>query len=118
MNPSRWGPLASVVTGLCCLGAAPVIAALSAVGLGFIIRDAILIPLFAFFLGVTIWGLHRERVRHGRAGPERLGWLAALASLAGLWLSGIVVGIGLALLLAASVWNVLLVRRATGEARA
>jgi hypothetical protein len=116
VNPSRWAPLAGGFTGLCCLGAAPVVTALSAAGLGLIVNDLILVPLLILFLGLTIRGLHRERGRHGRPGPERLGWVAAVASLGGLWVSGIVAGTGLALLLAASVWNVLLVRRATSRA--
>ncbi len=118
MNPSRWGPLASGITGLCCLGAAPVIAAVSAVGLGFLIRDAILIPLLALFLGLTIWGLRREHSRHGRAGPERLSWLAAALTLAGLWMSALVAGLGLALLVAASLWSLLLTRRRPTGSRA
>jgi len=61
MHADRWGPLGSVFAALCCLGAAPVVGAVTTVG--------------------------------------------------GLWLSGVVVGVGLALLVAASVWNRVLVRR-------
>lgn len=69
----KWGPLGSIFAALCCLGAAPVLAAVSALGLGFLIKDIILVPLLLFFLGVTIWALRRDRNRHGRSGPE---WLA------------------------------------------
>lgn len=111
MHADKWGPLGSAFAALCCLGVAPVLGALSAVGLGFLIHDLILIPMLALFLGVTIWVLGRDRRRHERAGPERMAWVAALLAVGGLWLSGLVVGLGLALLMAASGWNWVLVRR-------
>lgn len=111
MHADKWGPLGSVFASLCCLGVAPVLGALSAVGLGFLINDLILIPMLALFLGATIWALNRDRERHERAGPERLAWGAALLTVGGLWVSGVVVGVGLALLTAASAWNWILVRR-------
>lgn len=77
---------------------------------GFLVNDLILIPLLVLFLGVTIWALRRDRPRHDRAGPEALAWAAALATVGGLWISAVVVGAGLALLIAASVWNWKLVR--------
>jgi mercuric ion transport protein len=111
MQANKWGPLGSFFAALCCLGVAPVLGALSAVGLGFLIHDLILIPMLALFLGATIWALNRDRARHERAGPERLAWAAALSTVGGLWVSGLLVGIGLALLVAASAWNWALVRR-------
>lgn len=111
MHADKWGPAGSVFAALCCLGVAPVLGALSAAGLGFLIHDLILIPMLALFLGVTIWAVGRDRRRHERAGPERLAWAAALLTVGGLWLSGLVVGLGLALLIGASAWNWVLVRR-------
>lgn len=111
MHADKWGPLGSVFAALCCLGAAPVLGALSALGLGFLINDLILVPMLALFLGVTIWALGRDRRRHEQSGPERLAWAAALLTLGGLWLSGLVVGMGLALLMGASAWNWVLIRR-------
>lgn len=105
-----WGPVGSIVAALCCLGAAPLLAALAATGLGFLVNDLVLVPILAVFLGFTIWGLRRDAPRHDRAGPERLAWLAALATVGGLWAHGAVVGLGLALLIGASVWNWRLVR--------
>lgn len=67
------------------------------------------LPL-ALFLGATIWALNRDRARHERAGPERLAWAAAQSTVGGLWLSGVVMGLGLTLLVAASAWNWVLVR--------
>ena len=40
-----------------------VIAPLTAIGLGFLINDLILLPLVLVFLLMTLWGLHRGKVR-------------------------------------------------------
>lgn len=116
MHADKWGPLGSVFAALCCLGVAPVVGALSAAGLGFLLDDLILLPLLALFLGATIWALHRDRRRHARSGPENLAWGAAFLTVGGLWLSPFVVGLGLALLVTASAWNWTSVRRLRGSA--
>ena len=117
IHADKWGPAGSVFAALCCLGVAPVLSALTAVGLGFLIHDAILVPLLVVFLGVTVWALGRDHLRHGNHWPRRLASAAAILALGGLWLSGAVVGLGLALLLAASAWNWALIRRLqTGRA--
>ena len=119
MHGDKWGPLASIFAAACCLGAAPLLGALSAVGLGFVVDDRILIPLLALSLAATIWGLDRDRPRHGSRGPELLAWAAAFVTLGGLWVSGTLVAAGLAVLVAASAWSWILVRRAgtrTGRA--
>ena len=90
----------------------PLLGALSAVGLGFLINDMILIPVLALFLGATIWGLLRDRKRHGKTGPAISAGVAAILSVAGLWISSVVVGLGLAILVASSVWNFTAVRTA------
>jgi len=50
----------------CCLGVASALAVLSAVGAGFLIRDAILIPLYLFLLGLSAWLLYRSARAHGK----------------------------------------------------
>ncbi len=110
MHADKWGPFGSILAALCCLGAAPLLAALSAVGLGFLINDLILIPLLTFFLGAALWGLHRDRRRHERAGPMSAAWGGAGLTLGGLWISPVVVGGGLVLLTGSSLWNFLLIR--------
>ena len=70
MHADKWGPIGSIFAALCCLGFAPALAALSAVGLGFLINDLVLIPLLVLFLGTTIWGLHRDRARHKTPGDS------------------------------------------------
>ena len=54
-----------------------VIAPLTAIGLGFLINDLILLPLVLVFLLMTLWGLHR-----GRSGPASIG-LPAVRALSG-----------------------------------
>ncbi len=110
MHADKWGPIGSIFAALCCLGLAPALAALSAVGLGFLINDLVLVPVLVLFLGATIWGLRRDRARHQTSGPEYLAWVASVLSVGGLWISGAVVGAGLTLLVAGSVWNVLALR--------
>jgi len=106
-----WGPVVSLFAALCCLGAAPLLAALSAVGLGFVIHDAILIPLLAAAMGFTIWALNRDRPRHGNKRPLSLAALALPLTVGGLWVSSVAVGAGLVLLVAASIGNVILMRQ-------
>ena len=71
------GFLGTLFVSLCCLGVSVVIAPLTAIGLGFLINDLILIPLVLVFLLITLWGLHSGRKRHreGRpsAGSQRRG---------------------------------------------
>lgn len=57
------GPVGSVFAALCRLGVAPVVGALGVAGLGFLLRDWILIPLLALFLGATLWPL--DETVHG-----------------------------------------------------
>ena len=75
MHADKWGPIGSIFAALCCLGFAPALAALSAVGLGFLINDLVLIPFLVLFLGATIW----DSIEIGRAITRRdpstwLGW--------------------------------------------
>jgi hypothetical protein len=105
------GSTGSVVAGACCLGFAPFIAALSAIGAGFLVNDLVLIPLFLVFLGITIWALWTSRKRHDHAGPFALGAIGALVAFAALWFFAPVSYAGLAALVAASVWDIVLLHR-------
>ena len=105
------GTLGAVFASLCCLGFAPLLAALSAAGLGFVISDAVLIPLLALFLGITLWGLHGARRRHGNSAPFYLGAAGAVAALAGVFVYLPVHVIGLLTLVGASVWDIVRVRK-------
>ena len=71
----------SLFTALCCLGFPALLSILSAVGLGFFIHDAILLPLLVAFLAITVYGLSRGRQKHGRAAAVMLGGGSAVALL-------------------------------------
>lgn len=112
-HADKVGVVGSIVTALCCLGVPAVLSIVSALGLGFLIHDAILIPLLVLALGLTVWGLVQGRRRHGGSSALVLG----LVSGVGLLLfslsvpSTMLVVVSIAGLMAASVLNVLLARR-------
>ncbi len=105
------GSLGSIFASLCCLGFAPLLAALSAAGLGFAISDTILIPLLALFLGLTLWGLQGSRARHGNSIPFYVGAAGAAAALGGIFILIPLHVVGLLMVVGASVWDVVLLRR-------
>jgi hypothetical protein len=104
------GSIGSIIASICCLGFAPALAALSALGLGFLINDAILIPLLSLFLGFTVWGLLASRRRHGIDHPFYLGSAGAVAAMAGILVFMPVHILGLITLIAAVVWDLILLR--------
>jgi len=105
------GSIGSIFASLCCLGFAPVLAALSAAGLGFVISDAILIPLLALFLGIALWGIKGSQKRHGKTTPFYVGAGGAVAALAGVFVFIPVHVIGLIALVGASIRDIVLLRK-------
>jgi len=112
------GLVGAAVAAACCLGISAVIAAVGAVGLGFLIHDAYLLPIFVGFIALSLWLLHRSARSHGNLAPFWLGLGGGVFGAAGLWL--LVTGLypmpwsvygGLALLVAGSVWDVVNGRR-------
>lgn len=98
---SAWA--GSVFAAACCLGVPAVVGALGALGLGFLINDFILFPLFFGFIGFTLWSLYRTtRVA---VAPFWIGLAGAGAAGAGLFVHPALVWTGLGALLAGSVWN-------------
>lgn len=105
--------LGAVVAALCCAGVSWALAALSAVGAGFLINDAVLIPLFAALLALSLWFLHRATRAHGNRAPLYLGIAGAAIAFAGLWTWIAAIWAGLAALVAASLWDFLGARTRT-----
>ena len=94
--------IGTVITAACCLGLPIVLSALTAIGLGFLIHDAILIPLFISFIGFNLWMLYRSVNKQAACATEimppfKLAAVGGTISILGLLLS--VAGIGLATLL-------------------
>lgn len=110
------------VAAACCLGAPVVLAALGAAGLGFLIRDAYLMPIFVAFAALSLWLQFGSARRHANLAPFWLGLAGGVVGAAGLWL--LVTGLyprswpvyaGLIALVAASVWDAASGRRATAQ---
>jgi mercuric ion transport protein len=104
------GAVGSGFALICCAGFAPALGVLSAIGLGFLIRDAVLIPLLILSLGLTLWGLRQGRRCHGRPGPWVLGLVASAVTVGGLFLWVPVAIAGFAAVTVASAWSILAVR--------
>ncbi|MBI3375418.1 MAG: MerC domain-containing protein [Betaproteobacteria bacterium] len=97
----------SLFAALCCLGFPALLAILSAVGLGFLIHDAVLIPMLVAFLALTLYGLYHGMQRHRRPQALGVGAAASLVLFASIWFgSSIAAGIGIAALIASSLLNV------------
>ncbi len=98
----------SLFAALCCLGFPALLSILSAIGLGFIVNDAILIPLLVIFLLVTLGGLYLGVRHHG----SWLAFIVGAVSAVEMFISIVVVGnkvlagIGIAGLVAASILNI------------
>jgi len=110
LNADKWGPVGTLVAALCCLGAVPVLGAVSAVGLGVLIHNRLMTPLMSLFIAATLWGLRGERERHGSRRPEAVAWAGAVLAIAGLPLGHGLTVVGLVLLVAGSIWSWVLVR--------
>lgn len=103
---------ATGVTGACCLGAPIMLSALTALGLGFLINDVILLPLFYSFLLLNLWLLYRRNQVHGSRMPFWLATAGAVVAGIMLWTPlAIAIFAGLLLIVAASVWDFVLTRR-------
>ena len=95
----------SAFAGACCLGVPAALSVLSAIGAGFLINDAFLIPLYLGLLGLSVWLLYSSSRSHGNLIPFWTGLGGAVVALAGLWILPALVYVGLAVLIAGSVWD-------------
>ncbi len=100
--------IGAIFTGACALGFTPFVEAVAAVGAGFLINDRILVPLFAVFLGLTIWLLWVSGRRHKYLGPFLLGATSAATAFGALWFFPPLAYAALIALFGACVWDLLL----------
>jgi mercuric ion transport protein len=77
----KLGVIGSFVAALCCLGVPAVVSIVASIGLGFLINDAILLPLMVLFLLVTLIGLYLGYRAHRRTWPLILGVVSSLVAL-------------------------------------
>lgn len=110
------GAFGSIFAALCCIGTPALLAFLSAIGLGFLINDAILLPLLAAFLILTGYGLAVSRKRHGRKEPLIVFGISAAVIVITMWFSTIGVIAGLIGLIASTVMNIVYQRRCAAAA--
>ena len=109
------GVVGAVLAALCCAGAPIIVGVLSALGLSFLRKDAILLPFMLLALLIALWGFWRDRATHKAIGPLVVALVGMLALTAGvIFIHGYpakqVIGIGVIALLSATVWNVRLRR--------
>lgn len=113
-----FGTFGAAFAAACCLGLPLALSAVTAAGLGFLLNDVYLYPLFVGFLALSLWFLYRNRTRHNHGGPFGLalagGLLAAFAlwfTVTGLAPQNALVIVGLLIFIGAQVWDFVLARR-------
>lgn len=105
--------LGAAFAAACCLGFAAAISVLTAIGAGFLVNDAVLIPLFVALLALSVWLLYRSAKHHARLGPFWLGLAGALLALLGMWTSPILIYAGLLAIIAGDIADFVNSRRQT-----
>jgi len=63
-HEGKVGIVGAAFAALCCLGIPAVLGIVTSIGAGFLIHDAILLPLLVLSLLVTLWGLSSGWRRH------------------------------------------------------
>jgi mercuric ion transport protein len=109
----KLGILGAAFAALCCLGISAVLSVVTAIGLGFLIHDAVLLPLLIISLLVMLWGLFSGWKRHRQPAVLIVGVIAALSLLvfSFVYQSRLLAFISIAALVAASGMNVILLRK-------
>jgi mercuric ion transport protein len=103
--------------GACCLGVTGALSLLTAIGAGFLINDAFLIPFFLGMCALSVWLLHSSARAHRNLAPFWTGLAGAFVAFGGLWVHAALVYAGLAVLIASSLWDFRNTRRAPAPAR-
>ncbi len=115
------GAVGAVLAALCCAGAPIILGVLSALGLSFLRKDAILLPFMLLAFPLALWGFWSDRATHRSSGPVLVALVGMLALAAGvIFIHGFpakeLIGIGVIALLSATVWNASLRRASSGPA--
>ena len=105
------GSSSSLVAGACCLGLTPLLSGLTAVGLGFLINDLILLPLLAIALTFTLWVLWSAGRRHKLKAPFYVAIVATAVAFVGLWVFVPLSYAGFAMLFGTTIWDYIAGRR-------
>ncbi|HSH39157.1 MAG TPA: MerC domain-containing protein [Chthoniobacterales bacterium] len=107
-HTDKIGIAGSLFAALCCLGFPALLAIVSAAGIGFIINDAILVPLLIAFLLITLAGLYLGVRHHGSWLAVVVGALSAAIVFVSIAVIGnkVLAAVGIAGLIVASILNV------------
>jgi mercuric ion transport protein len=101
------GFFGSLFAAACCLGVPFLIAGLTAIGAGFLIRDRYLLPILGLFLLVSVVGTALSMRRHGRKAPLIVSVVGAAVTFGAILLRPPVAYAGIALVLLASILDLL-----------
>jgi len=107
------GIIGATFAALCCLGMPAILSVVSAIGLGFLIRDAVLAPLLILSVVLVVYGLVRGLRRHRHRLPLVIGAVAGVALVAATLVgrSRPIAFASVAALVAASLMNTVLLHR-------
>jgi mercuric ion transport protein len=107
------GIAGSFIAAACCLGLPAVLSIVAAIGLGFLINDAVLLPLMIVFLALALAGLAFGYRVHRRPWPLAIAVISASAAYFFIFVQTVKAAayLGIAGLVVASVLNVLMRRK-------
>ena len=112
-NLDKIGIGGAAFAALCCLGLPALLSIVSAFGLGFLVNDAVLLPLLVISLLITLWGLYSGTRHHHHWSAFGIGVLGTILMGLSMWLGkGVYAGVGIAALVLASLLNIVLRVRA------
>jgi len=114
------GVAVAVFAWLACAGLPAVLAAFGAIGAGGLARHDLMIPVYAVFMGFSVWLLWRNGRLRDQPGPFRLGAASAVFAVVTTWIAllglapplvALLSYAGVAGLVGASLWSFVLSRR-------
>jgi len=105
-----WSGFVGAFVGLCCAGIPLALAALSGIGLGFLINDFILLPLLFISLGLMFYSLNINRKKYLDSRPLYLAVFSSLVILVGIFLKPLI-WFGVVGLLSAGIWDYMLIKK-------
>ena len=111
------------MAALCCAGTPLIVAALAAVGLSSLRKDAILWPVMLISLAVAVWGFWQGHRVHRALGPLVIGAIGAVSLACGVIIvhgppAMFMIYSGAVLLIVATLWNIAARRRCVADTTA
>jgi len=111
MTNSFIGGIGGIFAGLCCAGLPLFLAFLTGIGLGFVISDFILFPIFFISLAFMFRALIYNKRKHLSLSPIIISIFGAVLILIGIFVSSILLWIGVTGLFISTIWDYNLVRK-------